>query len=126
MMLDLNAAARAWGGYTGGQVIKHGAESGNIQFPQEISDGIVTVGPGHMNFDPDTKDEAKGQNYTLVLAKLAMFKRGIEFPINPKLDLLYSRIKFKREWIEAACDEALFVAGTINLQKVREKIQSIK
>lgn len=60
MKIDLNSAAFKWGGYTGGQVIKHGAEARNFQFPQKISDGIVTIKPkGENKFDPNVKNEGK-------------------------------------------------------------------
>jgi hypothetical protein len=125
MMIDLNAAAATWGGYKGGQVIKHGAESGNFQFPQDISDGIVSIGPDHVSFDKDTKDDVNGYNFTLVLAKLACkLQKKVDYPINPTLDHLYVRIAKDTNWIAAANDQALFVGETVNLGKVREKVDS--
>ncbi len=125
MMLDLNAAAAAWGGYTGGQVIKHGAESGNFQYPQAINDGIVSVGPDHVNFDSETKDDAKGVNFVLVLQKMAFEKKWhIDSPINPTLMPLYEKLKAESIWNTAAQDPLLWDDKTINLKRVRNKIEN--
>lgn len=57
MKIDLNAAAFKWSDYKGGQVIKHGAEARNFQFPQKISDGMVTIKANGDNRFEDIKNE---------------------------------------------------------------------
>jgi len=88
MKIDLNSAAIIWGGYEGGQVIKHGAEARNFQFPQEISDGIVTVEKESSNFDKKAVDEKDKGYINLSLLEQARELKGkdVNLPLNVKLE----------------------------------------
>lgn len=92
MKIDLNAAAITWGGYKAGQVIKHGAESRNFAFPQEILDGIVEVNQKGSVYKTDAIDEkveghpgVKFYNPSLLKIAERLALASHELPLNPRL-----------------------------------------
>ncbi|KZN33704.1 anthrax toxin-like adenylyl cyclase domain-containing protein [Pseudoalteromonas luteoviolacea] len=87
MKIDLNSAAIKWGGYKGGQVIKHGAEARNFQYPQDINDGIVRIEQADSGFNEKAIDDKNKRFYNSFLIRKHhdLSGKNINLPLNREL-----------------------------------------